>query len=315
MNFVYTRRELLTLGAARLANGAEAQKLSIGIVADLHHGLMPDAHRRLEAFLAAASSRRLDFIIQLGDFCHPKSDSNDFLKLWHSYPGKKHNVLGNHDMDFGTKQQIMDLWEMPKKYYSFDTGGFHFVILDCNNLNFDGVYKDFANGNYFGTGQKRDWVDAEQIEWLRSDLKSTNRPTVVFTHQGIGEFWARNAQINRVNVREALSEANREAGWQKVITVFSGHHHTDHHGERDGVNYLLVNSASYYWVGEEYGSLAKYKEPLFMFVELEEAGRIVIEGRRSSFIPPTPTELKHPDAPYVTASIENRTIAFKPRSV
>lgn len=315
MNSTYTRRQLITsgamLGAAKLG-GATGSTLSFGMIADVHHGLMPDAYERLEAFLKIASARKLDFIIQLGDFCHPKPEARDFVKLWHSYRGRRHNVLGNHDMDFGTKAQAMDLWEMQKNYYSFDVGAFHFIVLDCNYLNFGAEYRDFANGNYFGAGEKRDWVNPEQIEWLRADLAAAKLPSVVFTHQGIGEYWSPNSQKNRINVRNTLSDTNRAAGWQKAIAVFSGHHHVDHHGERDGVNYLLVNSASYYWVGETYGSLAKYKDPLFQFVTLDPAGRIAIEGRASSFVPPTPAELNYPYAQHVTASIESRVIAFQP---
>ena len=284
------------------------------MIADLHHGLMPDAHQRLAVFMAEAQRRKPAFLIQLGDFCHPKPDSREFLKTWHSFAGPKHNVLGNHDMDYGTKNQIMELLEMPRNYYSFDRGDFHFVVLDCNYLNMPDGFKDFANSNYFGTGNRRDWVNPEQVEWLKADLRSTNLRTIVFTHQCVGPFWAKDAHVNRAPVRAALADANKEAGWQKVTACFSGHHHTDHHSVSESVNYVLVNSASYYWVGEEYGSLAKYRDPLFTFVTLDPKAGIHMEGRPSVFLHPTPEELKHPDAPHVTASIHSRTIRFQPKS-
>ena len=43
--------------------------LNFGIVADVHKDLMPDANARLEKFIDEAIDRKVDFIIQLGDFC------------------------------------------------------------------------------------------------------------------------------------------------------------------------------------------------------------------------------------------------------
>ncbi|MBC7927755.1 MAG: metallophosphoesterase, partial [Bryobacteraceae bacterium] len=317
-NSIDRRSFLAGAGLAVAGPGGTAQTapstVQFGLIADVHHGLMPDAHHRLDSFLAEVNRRSPDFIMQLGDFCHPKPESRAFLRSWHSFRGPKHNVLGNHDMDHGTKSQIMELWEMPKNYYSFDLCGFHFIVLDCNYLNMPGGYVDFANSNYFGTGWRRDWVNPEQLEWLRADLRAAALPTIVFTHQCVGPFWAKDAHVNRSAVKAILTATNEESGWQKVVACFSGHHHTDHHAELAGVNYLLVNSASYYWVGEEYGSLAKYRSPLFTFVTLNPSGQIRIEGRRSEFLAPTPTELHHPDAAHVTASIQERQIRFQPRT-
>jgi len=107
-----------------------------------------------------------------------------------------------------------------------------------------------------------------------------------------------------------LTSANRNAGWAKVFACFSGHEHVDHHSESGGVHYLLVNSASYHWVGEEFGRLAKYTRPLFAFVTLSSDGWLSLEGRQGEFIPPSPKKLGHPSGPFATASIEDRKIRF-----
>ena len=46
-----------------------SEKLTFGIVSDVHKDLMPDAGERLETFITKATERQVDFIIQLGDFC------------------------------------------------------------------------------------------------------------------------------------------------------------------------------------------------------------------------------------------------------
>ena len=47
----------------------KSKKLHFGIVTDVHKDLMPDADRRLEKFINEANERKVDFIIQMGDFC------------------------------------------------------------------------------------------------------------------------------------------------------------------------------------------------------------------------------------------------------
>ncbi len=312
------------IGGALAARNALSEPVpstvQFGMIADIHHSLMPGAQARLESFLEEANRRSPHFLIQLGDFCHgfsptPKPDQKEFLQTWHQVRTPKYNVLGNHEMDHCAKAPIMELLEMPRNYYSFDRNGFHFVVLDCMHVKENGKIIDYVEGNYFHrTADQINWVDQEQLDWLAADLRATPHPTVVFTHPCINRFWAKGAEETRANVQQAFDKANAESGGTKVIACFSGHHHADHHSEHAGVHYFLVNSASYYWVGEAYGSLAKYRDPLFTFVTIGSGGSLAIEGKNSSFIPPTPTELHHPDAPYVTASIEARKVRFEVKS-
>jgi len=317
MNTKIDRRTFCATGFGLLA--ASPSSVRFGMIADIHHNRMPGAQDRLNAFLSASGNRSLDFLIQLGDFCDGYSfaltpEQKEFLKTWHEFRAVKYSILGNHEMDHGGKAQIMDRLEMPKSYYSFDVNGFHFVVLDCLHVNDNGKIVDYVNGNYFKRpASEINLVDPAQLEWLAADLKATSLPTIVFTHPCVNSFWYPGAETTRANVRDILTRTNRQAGWQKVIACFSGHHHVDHHSELAGVHYLLVNSASYYWVGPAYGSLAKYRDPLFTFVTIASSGSLTIEGKNSVFVPPTPDELHHPDAPHLTASIEARNIRLEPR--
>ena len=83
-----------------------------------------------------------------GDFCRPKG-SDGIMREWNRFQGPKYHVLGNHDMDVCNKQTIMALWGMPKRYYSFDEGGFHFVVLDRNLWKKDdGTLVDYDNSDW-----------------------------------------------------------------------------------------------------------------------------------------------------------------------
>lgn len=291
--------------------------LRIGWITDIHHGYINDATQRLEAFLGAVSKRKLDFILQGGDFCHPKPESKPFVRLWEQFEGDRYHVLGNHDMDWGTKEQVMDLWGMKQKYYSFDKGDFHFVVMDCNYILKEGKYADFANSNYYIDQNSRDLVNPEQIDWLKADLEHTDKQTIIVSHQAFDEIWDGWSVPNRHLVRKVIDDANNRADFQKVIACFCGHHHLDDHSYINKVHYFQMNSASYFYVGDGFGSdgsKAVYKDPLYAFVTIDPAGFITIEGKRSRFNTPTPTDTKYPDAPRLSASISNRKELFTPSS-
>ncbi len=296
------------------ANKAAGKAIRIGWITDLHHGFCKDAMQRLEFFLEDASKRKLDFILQGGDFCHSSiADAKPFVRLWEQYKGERYHVLGNHDMDYGTKQQMMDLWGMKEQYYSFDKGDFHFVVMDCNYILKDGNYVDYANGNYYIDQKNRDLVNPEQIEWLKEDLAKTNKQTIIISHQALDEIWGRGTVPNRHLVRKVIDDANNRTDFQKVIACFCGHHHLDDHSYINKVNYFQMNSASYSYVGNGFGSdggKAVYKDPLYAFVTIDPSGQIIIEGKQSQFQSPTPTDTKHPDAPRLSASISSRKEKF-----
>ena len=325
-----SRRGLLSGGVALAAASAleagtqpagqpTGEPVRFGLIADVHHYRMPGAQDRLQSFLSEANRRPLDFLIQLGDLCDGykaqlTAEQKEFVGDWHGVRLPKYSVLGNHEMDRGSKQQIMGVLEMQKSYYSFDSRGFHFVVLDCMHLLENGKIIDYVEGSYFRhSANEINLIDPEQLEWLKADLKATAFPTIVFAHPCINAFWQKDAEATRANVRDALSMANEQAGWQKVIACFTGHHHLDYFSEWKGVNYFMVNSASYYWVGESFGSLAKYDDALFTFVTIDHAGSIQVEGKSSVFVAPTPADLHFPDAPHLSASITPRTVSFVPR--
>jgi len=274
---------------------------------------MEDALQRLDAFLQEASGRTLDFILQGGDFCHPTAAATPFVQRWNQYQGERYHVLGNHDMDLGTKEEVMNCWGMKEKYYSFDKGGFHFIVLDCNYILKDGKYTDYAKSNYYIDQQNRDLIHPEQIEWLKEDLEKTDKQSIIISHQAFDEIWDGWSVPNRHLVRKVIDDANNRTDFQKVIACFCGHHHVDDHSYINKVHYFQMNSASYYYVGDGFGSAgpkAVYKDPVYAFVTIDPSGKIIIEGKQSRFMAPTPTETRHPDAPRLSAGISNRKEAF-----
>ncbi len=296
---------------------AETKKIRFGLIADVHQDIMHDGEERLQAFMDESNSRELDFIVQLGDFCRPYDYNLSFLNRFNQYKGAKHHVLGNHDTDGGfTREQAMEFWGMPARYYSYDTGGFHFIILDGNDPN----PKPWSGYNRY--------INSEQQQWLKEDLAKTNLPTIIFSHQTLEN--EDGGVANQEEVRAILEEANKKAEGGKVIACICGHHHTDYMTDINGIYYIQINSASYRWVGGDYKQVRynnaidekypwikytiPYEKPLFTFVEINPKGQLTIESSKTKFVGAGPEEMNMPERPEndpITPKISGRKIKFR----
>jgi len=303
-------------------NWMAGKKISYGVCADVHKDIQPDAEKRLQVFVERMKKKNVDFIIQLGDFCFPKQENNNFIGIWNEYDGESYHVLGNHDMDISSKKETMEFWGMENSVYSFDAGGFHFVVLDPNFYKDDSAFVPYENSNYFAHTSTRTYVPPEQLEWLRDDLEKTNRRSVVFSHQSFAHGCR-----NREEVRAILEAANQTVSSQKVIACMNGHHHSDRYDVINGIHYININSMSYKWLGNRYTVedrypekilkkypsakyIAPYRDPLYAIVTIDSK-TMKIEGISSEFIPPTPEDLGVPSGPdrnSTAPQISNRTI-------
>ncbi|MCE4566974.1 metallophosphoesterase [Maribellus sp. CM-23] len=287
----------LPIGLNAINKGSK-HKIRFGVCADVHKDIMHDADERLQAFINKASEKKTDFIIQMGDFCRPYEQNKEFLDIFNNYPGNKYHVIGNHDMDGGfSREQVIEFWNAPQKYYSFNQNDFHFIVLDGNDKN---PSPDKA------AGYAR-FIGKEQVEWLKNDLATTDLPCIVFSHQSL-----ENVELgveNQNEIRAILEAANKTAGFEKVVACFSGHHHTDYATSINGIYYIQINSMSYSWLGGDYQTIryskeidekfpwikytVPYADPLFAFIEIDQ-NKIQIHGVESTFVGPSPEELRFP---------------------
>ena len=286
-----------SLGAAESAVLPDQSKpLKFGVIADVHKDIMHDADDRLRVFVDEMNTQGVDFVLQIGDFCVPKAENQGFLDIWNSFKGPRFHVLGNHDTDGGyQREETVAWWKMAARYYSFDQGGIHFVVLDGNDRPKD------------HTGGYPRYIAEEQSDWLAKDLAATERTTIVFVHQSI-ERETKGGVQNGAAVRQLLENANVKAGRRKVVACFSGHHHRDYVRQINDIVYPQINSASYFWVGGDFQRVrysdaigashpyikytVPYKESIFALVTVDlSRGFMNIEGRRSSFVGPAPWEL------------------------
>ncbi len=282
-----------------MLNRSKLEKLTFGVCADVHKDIMHDADIRLRAFIDEMNRQQVDFIIQLGDFCFPAEYNRGFLSIWEEFKGLRYHVIGNHDLQgHHTRQEVLDFLKMPQRYYSFDMHGYHFVVLDANDVREDPPPSNPDFPSYIGT---------EQFEWLRDDLLTSDAPSILFSHQTLEEY---RGVDGRDEVQALLKEINEKAGWQKVVACFCGDLHVDYCERVNGIHHFVINSMSDYWMGEGYQHIrynelidshfpwikytAPYKDPLYATVTLEPDGRMVVKGVESEFVGPSPQALNFP---------------------
>lgn len=277
--------------AARVA-AAPVGRVRFGLIADIHPDMLPDGVERVRAFVRAMEAARVDFILQLGDFCWPAPSNRPYLEAWRAYRGPAYHVLGNHDMDGGySREQTVAYCGMPGMHYTFEAGPVRGIVLDGNE----------PGGK--ASGYKR-YMGPEQLSWLEDRLKDASRPSLIFIHQpfdGDGPDGLENAAA----VREVLERAEK-ARPGTVLAVFAGHLHMDYARVVNGIRYLEINSAAYWWlnnpaarretyppeVHRKYRYLthvAAYRDPLWSVVTVDlDGGELLVEGKRSEWVGPDP---------------------------
>ncbi|MEA1878237.1 MAG: metallophosphoesterase family protein [Bacteroidota bacterium] len=292
------RNLILLVILLQLLSCSPEEYVQFGIISDVHQDIMHDGEERLGRFIEEMNTVQPDFIIQLGDFCRPYTYNEDFLDIYNDFQGSLYHVIGNHDMDGGfSRDSVVSFWASKGRYYSFDQYDFHFIVLDGNDFN-PAPDKPSGYNKYIG---------ADQVEWLKTDLESTENRCILFSHQALrGEFGIDNAQ----SIRQILEDANERAGSKKVIASFNGHNHADTVFQINGIYYIEINSSSYDWLGGDYTHqsyskevhdqypyiqyTAPYDQPVWALVEIGSKGTILIKGKDSMWVGPDPKELGHP---------------------
>jgi predicted phosphodiesterase len=253
-----------------------------GIVTDCHYADTDAAGTRfyresldkLTECVDQMNTERLDFLIELGDFKdqdRPPAEKNtlsylqEVEKVFRNFSGPTYHVLGNHDVDSISKRQFLKQVnntniDSGRSYYSFDSNGLHYVVLDANYRT-DGA--DYDHGNF-------EWTDAnipsKELDWLKQDMASTLGPVIVFIHQlldGKGSVYVKNA----AKVRKILEASG------KVLAVFQGHHHSGSYNNIAGIHYYTLK-ALVEGDGAENNSYA--------IVEVHQDGGIIITGYRKA---------------------------------
>ncbi|NQT01259.1 MAG: metallophosphoesterase [Planctomycetes bacterium] len=264
-NWIITRRTFLKSSVASLAgltvlplscalnsdSKARQRTARFGIVTDCHYAdadaqgtrFYRESLDKLSECVALMNIERVDFLIELGDFKDqdkPPAEKKTLSylqaaeKVLKRFKGSTYHALGNHDMDSISKVQFLRRVDNTnidsnRSYYSFDSNGLRYVVLDAN-FRADGI--DYDHGNF-------DWTDAnipsKELHWLKQDLAAASGAVIVFIHQlldGTGSVYVKNA----AQVRQVMEASG------KVLAVFQGHHHSGSYSNIAGIHYYTLKA-------------------------------------------------------------------------
>ena len=271
-----SRRALLVAGGTALAAAALPAPVLHGRRKTLRVAHLTDFHIQPElrategshaAFAHAMSQKpRPDLILSGGDhimdaFAQTEARTRLQWDLFDQLRREHRDVpiqatIGNHDVwgwnkkDSNTdgserlwaKKWFSEFFGRPQTYTSFDKEAWHFVILDNVFLTPDG---------YNGI------VEDAQVEWLKSDLAGTRKPTVILSHipllsvtalvggydPKIGEWnVGGNVMTKNLSTLQEIFRANRH-----VKLALSGHTHQIDRVDFEGVTYLCGGAVSGNW--------------------------------------------------------------------
>lgn len=222
-----------------------SQTLSIGLVADIHHGAQagtkvgPAALPLLRDFVHWANGHPLDLVVELGDRINNLDADADLgltrevaAALQPLAPPRAH-LLGNHDNHDLSRPQAEAAMQLRFDSWSRDLKGWHLV---------------FWNADTCVKGKSQFLFDAADLHWLEADLAATALPTLVFTHlpldQGsmVGNFYFEKYLAgfahygNAAQAREVIERSG------KVVACLAGHTHWNARSTIDGIHYLTVHS-------------------------------------------------------------------------
>lgn len=214
------------------------------------------------AVVAEVARMRPDFVMTVGDHIEGyTSDTVELNKQWDEYVGEikplaslVHYTPGNHDITSDAQEPVFRS-RVANPYYSFDTRGMHFVVLDNSRC------------------ETTEAFPAEQMKWLKDDLARNQGAcyTMIFFHK---PFWYRTLGSGN---SDALHEVFKSNG---VDAVFSGHFHNYFSSSYDGIKYTCFGTSG--GDAEEMPEGLKYQ---FGWVTVDGDGIHVVPIKKDAVLP------------------------------
>jgi len=241
--------------AANIANAAvvrppkEKRVFRIAHITDIHIRPEHNAPNRFRQCMAAIKKHKVDFFMNGGDTIYAadygnitRERVNEQWNIWKELRGEianyeVHSCLGNHDMWWAApdkndamygKPHVVQQLGIANRYYSFNKGDWHFVVLDSNNKNAGSL-------------------DDEQRTWLEKDLSKLPKgtPVLCMSHYPILGVSTIMEGGNHTDSRYITNLFQQHA--DKKITCISGHIHLQDAAVYNNVHYYCNGALSGFW--------------------------------------------------------------------
>lgn len=253
------------------ASDVKRKPLRFAHLTDMHvkPGQIPEAGMAKALQHVQRLKKPVDFIVNGGDAIMDslEADKQKTQTQWDLFKSilQKENSLpvyhtiGNHDVwGWFIKQDKPDndrlygkVWvtetlEMPKRYYSFSRGKWHFIVLDSTQLN--------PAGGYIAR------LDPEQMDWFQQELKSVpaDRFICIISHIPIlsicaGLFFNKTEANGDLLVKRNLMHTDFLTlkklflAYPNLRVCISGHIHLQEELEYLGIKYYCNGAVSGNW--------------------------------------------------------------------
>lgn len=278
--------------------------MKFAVFTDLHYDVIHDGERRLCEFINSVKEENIDFIIELGDLCHPTDANKHLISKLKAVGVPCFFNVGNHNSDAYSVDSVLKFFEMKNSYYSFIYGNVKFIVLDANYIKTPDGCERYCKRNYERTNGDYPYIPQEEIEWLKHELVEEQYYYVIVSHQSLSNDFMKRGISNRQEVREILEKRNSNG--KKVLFCMNGHDHGNDVKIIKGIHYYTLNSMSYIWQGiketfnyseelhNQYPSLMNlilYQEALHAIVMIDKNMNIQINGMEGHYQNITPDDI------------------------
>lgn len=226
----------------------DPDELRIGFITDLHVRsisdktgkwvLKPDFTAKINYFIEKMNNDFVpNFILSNGDIIEGTNASSEkgmaelalVKKLFDRTVLEKYWTVGNHDLRSVDKKQFMQALEIDYVNKAFEVGNYKIITLDSN-------FRADSSNIVPGKGYTRGYVSKKQVDFLKRELKNTDKRTLVFLHHP--PLWNIDGKSNS-GLLENSPELMEIFSQKKVFAVFAGHIEDLFFQEIDGVKYFI----------------------------------------------------------------------------
>jgi alkaline phosphatase len=259
----------------------ESQLIRFGLITDVHWSDRADDSKvislnavprcrtgglaKTETFALAMNEAKVKFVAELGDFTDDPintsldSDKKRTAALGFArdieaklalFSGPRYHVLGNHDTDFMSKEDVSAQLKngtvsgpTGSYYYSFNSAGVHFVVLDAEYTSNGSSYSGIPGSPGSGYSWEDSNVPSAELEWLKNDLSVDKTPVIIFCHQPLNPLEQVDPLYdfhNTVRDADAVRTILEKSG--RVLAVFTGHYHDGGYQQINGIHYVTLQA-------------------------------------------------------------------------
>ncbi|MCG1035624.1 metallophosphoesterase [Polaribacter sargassicola] len=248
---------LITLFSIVSCNKITDNSFKIGVISDCQYcncdvkwdRYYKKSPTRLKEAINTLNQDSLSYTIHLGDFIDKDFKSLDsILPTWKKLKSETYHVLGNHDFEVedSLKKEIIKKLDLNKRYYSFVKKDWRFIVLDGNDLSYQGAIskeKKQQTDSIFNLLKDKNlpylekWNGAlsnKQLNWIKNELEiatEKNQKVGFYCHFPIYPI----DQHNIWNREQFLSLIKP---YKNVKFFFNGHNHAGAYQFVDNVHYL-----------------------------------------------------------------------------